>query len=77
MEVLSSYKMSARDDFKELPPTLDRHGYSYSYGDRNGDYYKSLEEEYQNFSVALTAMRTGQTDQLNVEERAIASGLRR
>ena len=73
MEVLSSYKMSARDDFKELPPTLDRHGYSYSYGDRNGDYYKSLEEGYQNFSVALTAMRTGQTDQLNVEERAIAS----
>lgn len=73
MEVLSSYKMSARDDFKELPPTLDRHGYSYSYGDRNGDYYKSLEEEYQNFSVALTAMRTGQTDQLNVKERAIAS----
>ena len=73
MEVLSSYKMSARDDFKELPPTLDRHGYSYSYGDRNGDYYKSLEEGYQNFSVALTAMRTGQTDQLNVEERAITS----
>lgn len=73
MEVLSSYKMSARDDFNELPPTLDRHGYSYSYGDRNGDYYKSLEEGYQNFSVALTAMRTGQTDQLNVEERAIAS----
>ena len=73
MEVLSSYKMSAIDDFKELPPTLDRHGYSYSYGDRNGDYYKSLEEGYQNFSVALTAMRTGQTDQLNVEERAIAS----
>ena len=73
MEVLSSYKMSARDDFKELPPALDRHGYSYSYGDRNGDYYKSLEEGYQNFSVALTAMRTGQTDQLNVEELAVAS----
>ena len=67
-EVLSTYKMSARSDFEELPPALDRQGYSYSYGDRGGDYYKALEGEYHNFGVALTAMRTGQTDQLNVEE---------
>lgn len=72
-EVLSTYKMSARSDFEELPPALDRQGYSYSYGDRGGSYYKALESEYQNFGVALTAMRTGQTDQLNIEERALAS----
>lgn len=73
MEVLSSYKMSARSDFEELPPSLDRHGYTYSYGDRSSDYYKSLKNEYQNFGVALTALRTGQTDQLSVDELDIAS----